>query len=109
MDVREFKALPWRRQNDVLEPVVVAALRKFDRPIPTKRLMVAVAHQMGWLDRDLKYVAGAGPAIAAVLKRFQQHKPGLAVHDGEEFEFAGKTYRRWMWQPQKDEAEALFD
>lgn len=98
--VSDFRRLPWREQNDALEPHVLAALCELKEPVPTMRLVVDVANRIGWLDKDLDLTPGAGQAIGAVLKRFARFKPGWASQTGEKFTMGGKAARRWLWWPQ---------
>lgn len=104
--VAEFKKLPWRRQNEILRPHVLATLESLKTPLETKRVMLEVAHRAGWLNAYHDYLPGAAAMVGVVLARFARHEPGWAKQDGETFMFAGKTCRRWVWRPQQGRSEA---
>lgn len=109
MSVVDFKSLHWQNQNAVIEPILMAVLSELTEPTDNRKVMLEVASRIGWLDRNLDYLPGAGKTVGNVLRRFARFRPGLAEHDGEEFTFVGKTMRRWMWRPQPKPSEAPYD
>lgn len=109
MDVEEFKKLDWMKQNDVLEPYVLATLQSLRGPVTTKKVMLDVAARYGWLDSRMEYLPGAAKTVGNVLKRFARHKKGWATHDGETFKFAGKEVVRWTWWPQPKDKNSTLD
>jgi hypothetical protein len=111
MNVSAFKALTWRKQNAALEPYVQAIRRTMKEPWPTRRLMLQLANDLGWLDEDYEYLPRAVAAIGAVLRRYTLHPPypGMVIQNGETFEAYGREMVRYMWQPEQRDDKAIID
>lgn len=85
----EFKALPWKQQNELLEPHLIWVLEHMIEPQPTTYVAWAISERMGYHEDFISRL---------LLRRFAA-KGQYATQDGAQAHAYGKTFTRWRWHP----------
>jgi len=96
----QFRALPWKEQNALLEPVIRDVLKGHAKPLDSRELALTLAYRFGWPQHDVVI----GKLLGFLLRRFAPHSD-FATHDGARFHAMGREMRRWRWHLPKDRAE----
>lgn len=93
MDGAEFKRLNWQDQNAALRPHLHWVLARITEPRPTTYVAWAISERTGLDEKVLGRL---------LIRRFARH--GYATQDGEEAHAYGRTFKRFMWPPRKEES-----